>query len=94
MTDLGQNYATFTLPAEDFSIDNSGLSPDVTVDVNGAAYIIGDTVVLNLASMPHLVQYTATDNSTNNASCDFYIAVLGNCNLSFLAYCASNLLCI
>ncbi|XP_071797056.1 uncharacterized protein [Asterias amurensis] len=76
MTDLGQNYATFTLPAEDFSIDNSGLSPDITVDVNGAAYIIGDSVVLSLASMPHLVQYTATDNSTNNASCDFYIAVI------------------
>ena len=75
-TDSGRSYATVSLPAPDSVSDNSGVVT-VTIDVNGTVYRAGDEVQLDLATSPHLLQYTATDNSMNDAMCDVYITVVG-----------------
>ncbi|XP_033637151.1 hyalin-like [Asterias rubens] len=41
-------------------------------------YSVGDNVLFNLSMSAYLVQYLATDNSTNNATCDFNITVIDN----------------
>ena len=38
-------------------------------------YDVGDAVTLTLAMSPHVLRYTATDNSSNFATCDTYISV-------------------
>ena len=75
-TDAGQDFATFSLPDLNSSVDNSGYFT-VSVDVAGVQYVVGDSVNLSLADGVHLVQYTATDNATNMEMCDMYVTVNG-----------------
>ena len=49
----------------------------VTIDVDGTVYNANDEVQLDLATGLHLLQYTASDNSMNDATCDVYITVVG-----------------
>ena len=76
-TDSGKNYATVPLPMEESSVDNSGLTPSIDVIYDSMMYSVGDNVLFNLSMSAYLVQYLATDNSTNNATCDFNITVIG-----------------
>ena len=76
-TDFGQNYSAVSLPAENSSADNSGVAPNITINVNGMTYYVGDNVTFDLMMSPHFVQYMASDNSMNNATCDMYINVTG-----------------
>ena len=76
-TDSGQNFTLFALPPEVSAVDNSELQVTITIDVDGVMYSVGDSVQLDLADSPHLVQYTATDNSSNTATCDTYVTVNG-----------------
>ncbi|XP_033636709.1 uncharacterized protein LOC117297670 [Asterias rubens] len=77
-TDSGKNYATVSLPMEESSVDNSGFIPVIDVIYDSMMYSVGDDVLFNLSMSPHIVQYLATDNSTNNATCDFNITVIDN----------------
>ena len=77
-TDPGQDYARVALPAEDSASDNSGVYT-ISIHVNGSTYNVGDNVTLDLATSPHLVQYIATDSSSNTAICDVFFHVVGKC---------------
>ncbi|XP_038051810.1 deleted in malignant brain tumors 1 protein-like [Patiria miniata] len=80
-TDSRQNVATVSLPAAAFVSDNSG---EVTIIINldGSGqhynYEANDDVILSLHESPHLLHYTAFDDSDNRASCDMYINVVDN----------------
>ncbi len=76
-TDAGKSYATIVLPREESSVDNSGFIPTIDVIVEDMMYGVGDNVLFNLSMSPYVVQYLATDNSTNNVTCDFNITVIG-----------------
>ena len=76
-TDSSQNYSTFRLPPAVSAADNSRLQVTITIDVDGVTYSVGDDVQLELADSPHLLQYIATDNSSNTGTCDMYVTVNG-----------------
>ncbi|XP_022087341.1 hyalin-like, partial [Acanthaster planci] len=74
-TDGGQDFATLILPSLDSSVDNSGYF-NVSIDVAGTQYNVGDPVMLSLAEGVHLVEYTATDNATNSEMCNMTVTVI------------------
>ena len=74
--DMGETFATVALPPVNDSFDNSGAYA-ITIDVDGNVFNVSDIVTFDLATSPHLVKYIATDASSNSASCNIYITVLG-----------------
>ncbi|XP_022108947.1 uncharacterized protein LOC110989112 isoform X1 [Acanthaster planci] len=73
-TNCHKSYSTVSLPDVKSAYDNSG-TYSVSVDIKDSSYQVGDNVTFDLASSPHQVRYTATDESSNNATCDVLVSV-------------------
>ena len=43
-TDSSQDYTTVTLPPVTSTSDNSGMTPTITIDVDGSPYMVNDNV--------------------------------------------------
>ncbi|XP_022109740.1 uncharacterized protein LOC110989561 isoform X3 [Acanthaster planci] len=74
-TDFRAADVTLPLPDAVSASDNSG-QYNITIDVAGATYRVGDSVTLDLATGEHLLQYTIFDAAMNNDTCDMYITVI------------------
>ena len=73
-TDCLKNFSTVFLPNLDSVFDNSG-TYTIGIDVEDSQYQVGDVVTFHLATEPHVVRYTATDDSLNRGSCDLPVYV-------------------
>ncbi|XP_038046071.1 uncharacterized protein LOC119720471 [Patiria miniata] len=72
-TDCRKDYSTVSLPDVQSASDNSG-QYTISINIGDSIYEVGDTTTLSLGASPHMVRYTATDNSTT-AHCDTYVTV-------------------
>ncbi|XP_038045830.1 uncharacterized protein LOC119720271 isoform X3 [Patiria miniata] len=81
-TNCRKTYSTVSLPDADFASDNSGVY-SISIDVDGSAYQASVTVSLDLSASPHLLRYTATDESANYAECEMSITVADEPDASF-----------
>ncbi|XP_038046270.1 uncharacterized protein LOC119720607 [Patiria miniata] len=72
-TDCRKSYSTVSLPDVQSASDNSGQYA-ISINIGGSIYEVGDTTTLSLGASPHMVRYTATDNSYA-ADCDTYVTV-------------------
>ncbi|XP_038046073.1 mucin-like protein [Patiria miniata] len=72
-TDCRKSYSTVSLPDVQSASDNSG-QYTISINIGGSMYEVGDTTTLSLGASPHMVRYTATDNS-NTADCDTNVTV-------------------
>ncbi|XP_038046036.1 uncharacterized protein LOC119720445 [Patiria miniata] len=92
-TNCRKNYSRVLLPEADSVFDNSGVFY-VTIDVDGSAYDVFDSVNLDLSSSPHLVHYNATDEAFNFAQCEMHITVAALPDASFCTSTANPPNCI
>ncbi|XP_038046067.1 uncharacterized protein LOC119720468 [Patiria miniata] len=72
-TDCRKSYSTVSLPDVQSASDNSGQYA-ISINIGGSIYEVGDTTTLSLGASPHMVRYTATDNSYA-ADCDTNVTV-------------------
>ncbi|XP_038046069.1 uncharacterized protein LOC119720470 [Patiria miniata] len=72
-TDCRKSYSTVSLPDVQSASDNSG-QYTISINIGGSIYEVGDTTTLSLGASPHMVRYTATDNSYA-AHCYTYVTV-------------------
>ena len=73
-TDCLQSYATFSLPDLEYAWDNSG-KVAINIHVDDANHDVNDIVELSAEASPHLLRYTASDESSLETVCEAYISV-------------------